>query len=84
MTPADKSSLYEDKKFLDSLRKVAPGAMLREGLSYIIQAGTGGLIVVSNSPKARALLGYNPVTQPREGLAAQVAWYRDVVAATLG
>jgi diadenylate cyclase len=55
MTPVDKSTLYEDKKFLDALRKVAPGAVLREGLSYIIQGGTGGLIVVSSSPKVRAL-----------------------------
>jgi diadenylate cyclase len=55
MTPSDKSDLFENKKFLDALRKVAPGAILREGLSYILQAETGGLIVVSNSPKARAL-----------------------------
>ncbi len=55
MTPTDKVVLYEDKKFLDALRKVAPGTMLREGLSYIIQGGTGGLIVISSSPKARAL-----------------------------
>ena len=32
----------------------------------------------ANIEKARALLGYNPATMPREGLAAQVAWYRDV------
>jgi nucleoside-diphosphate-sugar epimerase len=38
----------------------------------------------ANIEKARALLGYNPVTQPREGLAAQVAWYRDVVAVAEG
>ena len=55
MTPVDKAVLYEDKKFLEALRKVAPGSILREGLSYILQGGTGGLIVVSNSPKARAL-----------------------------
>lgn len=68
MTPADKEALYEDKKFLDALRKVAPGATLREGLSYIIQAGTGGLIVVSNSPKARALAeGGVKINTPFEG-----------------
>jgi len=55
MTPLEKAALYEDKKFLDALRKVAPGAVLREGLSYIIQGGGGGLIVVSSSPKVRAL-----------------------------
>ena len=55
MTPSEKSELYEDKKFLDGLRKVAPGTILREGLSYIIQGGGGGLIVVSSSPKVRAL-----------------------------
>ena len=55
MTPLEKASLYEDKKFLAALRKVAPGSLLREGLSYIIQGGGGGLIVVSNNPKVRAL-----------------------------
>jgi diadenylate cyclase len=55
MTPADKSTLFENKKFLDALGKVAPGSALREGLSYILQGGAGGLIVISNSPKARAL-----------------------------
>jgi diadenylate cyclase len=55
MTPTEKSTLYEDKKFLNALRKVAPGTPLREGLSYIIQGGTGGLIVVSSSTKVRAL-----------------------------
>jgi diadenylate cyclase len=55
MTTTDKATLYEDKKFLEVLRKIAPGAPLREGLSYIIQGRTGGLIVISNSPKVRAL-----------------------------
>ncbi len=55
MTLVDKSVFYEDKNFLEALRKVAPGTALREGLSYIIQGGTGGLIVVSSSPKVRAL-----------------------------
>ena len=55
MTTTDKSALYKDKKFLASLRKVAPGTPLREGLSYILQGGTGGLVVVSSSPKVRAL-----------------------------
>lgn len=55
MTPLDKQALYEDKKFLDALRKIAPGTPLREGLSYIIQGSIGGLIVISSSPKARAL-----------------------------
>jgi diadenylate cyclase len=55
MTPIDKAKLYEDRKFLEALRKVAPGTMLREGLSYIIQGSTGGLIIISSSPKARAL-----------------------------
>lgn len=55
MTPTDKTAFHEDKKFLDALRKVAPGTALREGLSYIMQGGTGALIVVSSSPKVRAL-----------------------------
>ncbi|MBC7236561.1 MAG: NAD-dependent epimerase/dehydratase family protein [Chloroflexi bacterium] len=29
--------------------------------------------------KARRLLGYNPTTTPREGLAREVAWYRDEI-----
>ncbi len=32
----------------------------------------------ANIEKARAILGYEPVTTPRDGLAAQVAWYREV------
>ncbi len=68
MNPADKEALYENKKFLDALRKIAPGSTLREGLSYIIQAGTGGLIVVSNSPRARALAeGGVKINAPYEG-----------------
>ena len=55
MTLTDKSAFHEDKRFLDALRKVAPGTPLREGVSYIIQGGTGGLIVVSSSPKVRSL-----------------------------
>jgi diadenylate cyclase len=51
----DKQALYEEKKFLEALRKIAPGTPLREGLSYIIQGNIGGLIVISSSPKARAL-----------------------------
>jgi nucleoside-diphosphate-sugar epimerase len=38
----------------------------------------------ANIDKARALLDYDPATRPREGLAAQVAWYRDVVSAAQG
>lgn len=38
----------------------------------------------ANIDKARALLGYEPATLPREGLAAQVAWYRDAVSKAQG
>jgi diadenylate cyclase len=55
MTPTDKAALYEDKNFLEALRKVAPGTKLREGISYIIQGNTGALFVISSSHKARAL-----------------------------
>ncbi len=33
----------------------------------------------ANIEKARRLLGYEPKTAPREGLARQIAWYRDEV-----
>jgi len=33
----------------------------------------------ANIDKARQLLGYNPGTTPREGLARQVAWYKEFV-----
>jgi nucleoside-diphosphate-sugar epimerase len=35
----------------------------------------------ANIEKARAMLGYDPTTTPMDGLAAQVAWYRDIVSA---
>lgn len=35
----------------------------------------------ANIEKARRMLGYNPTTTPRQGLEAQVAWYREMVAA---
>jgi nucleoside-diphosphate-sugar epimerase len=35
----------------------------------------------ANIKKARRVLGYNPTTRPRKGLEAQVAWYREMVAA---
>jgi len=33
----------------------------------------------ANIDKARRLLGYEPATMPREGLAREVAWYRDEI-----
>jgi len=36
---------------LDSLRLVAPGTPLREGLDRILQAGMGGMIVVGDGPE---------------------------------
>ncbi len=38
----------------------------------------------ANIEKARAILAYDPATMPREGLAAQVAWYKEVASATQG
>jgi len=36
---------------LDSLRLVAPGTPLREGLDRILQAGMGAMIVVGDGPE---------------------------------
>lgn len=37
------------------------------------------LMTQANIEKARRLLGYNPATGPREGLEAQIAWYKQNV-----
>ncbi len=37
---------------VDTLRKVAPGTPLREGLDSIVRAHTGALVVVSSAPEA--------------------------------
>ncbi|MCK4665814.1 DNA integrity scanning diadenylate cyclase DisA [Candidatus Dependentiae bacterium] len=38
--------LIRNKKFLGAMEKLAPGTNLREGIDYIVQAGTGGLIIL--------------------------------------
>ncbi len=43
------------EKYNAALKLVAPGSPLREGLSYILQSGTGGLLVLDDSRKAERL-----------------------------
>ena len=45
----------KDKLFLDTLRIMAPGTPLREALSYILQSGNGGLIVLGNTKRVLSL-----------------------------
>lgn len=45
-----------DDKFLQSLRTLAPGTPLREGLENILRAKTGALIVISDSPQVIKLV----------------------------
>lgn len=40
---------------IDSLRKVAPGSDLREGIDRILQAGMGALIILGDGPEVLAL-----------------------------
>ncbi|MDD4067019.1 MAG: DNA integrity scanning diadenylate cyclase DisA, partial [Clostridia bacterium] len=37
-----------NEELLDIIRKTAPGTQIREGLDNVLNAGTGGLIVLSN------------------------------------
>ncbi|MCK5557713.1 MAG: diadenylate cyclase, partial [Candidatus Hydrogenedentes bacterium] len=43
------------EKYNAALRLVAPGSPLREGLSYILQSGTGGLLVLDDSKRVEKL-----------------------------
>lgn len=43
------------EKYNAALRFVAPGSPLREGLSYILQSGTGGLLVLDDSKRVEKL-----------------------------
>jgi len=43
------------EKYLEALKLIAPGTSLREGISYILQSGSGGLIVLGDSKKVRGL-----------------------------
>ena len=45
-----------DERFLEALRNVAPGSLLREGLDQILRARTGALVVVGDGPDIMALL----------------------------
>ena len=37
---------YKNKEFLELLKSVAPGTEIRKGIDHILDAGTGGLIVL--------------------------------------
>lgn len=43
-------------ELMDSLKVIAPGTPLREGLENILKAKTGGLIVIGDSPEVMALV----------------------------
>ena len=49
------------KDFTKILQKVAPGTYLRKGIDNIMEANTGGLIVIGDSPEVMALVsgGFN-------------------------
>jgi len=45
------SNLVKEEEFLRLLKLVSPGTILRQGLEIILQANTGGLIVVGDTQK---------------------------------
>ena len=47
---------FKGNELMDSLRVIAPGTPLREGLDNILKAKTGGLIVIGDSPEILALV----------------------------
>ncbi len=46
----------EGKLLLESLKRVAPGTILRTGIEYILQGKTGGLVVVGDSDEVLKLV----------------------------
>ncbi|MDA8065155.1 MAG: DNA integrity scanning diadenylate cyclase DisA [Thermaerobacter sp.] len=48
--------LPEDAEFAKTLRTLAPGTPLREGLENVLRARTGALVVVGDSPQVMELL----------------------------
>lgn len=51
-----KDDLLKKNKMLQALKLVAPGTVLREGLDNIVRAGTGALIVASDSEEVMELV----------------------------
>ncbi len=47
--------LFENKRFQSAIKMIAPGAPLREALSYMLQGQTGALLVFSSSARTRKL-----------------------------
>ena len=43
------------ERYASALRLAAPGSPLREGVSYILQSGTGGLLVLDDSKRVQKL-----------------------------
>lgn len=48
--------LFEHTRFQAAIEMIAPGATLREALSYILQGQTGALLVFSGNVRARKLI----------------------------
>ena len=46
---------YKNKEFLELLKSVAPGTEIRKGIDHILDAGTGGLIVLGCNEKVLKL-----------------------------
>lgn len=46
---------YSEERFLKTLRILAPGTPLREGLENVLRARTGGLIVLGDTPEVMKL-----------------------------
>ncbi|SMB84496.1 diadenylate cyclase [Desulfonispora thiosulfatigenes DSM 11270] len=51
----EKDKIYE-KNLIEALKIVAPGTDLRRGLDNVLRAGTGGLIVLGNSPEVMKIV----------------------------
>lgn len=47
---------FKGNELMDSLRVIAPGTLLREGLENILKAKTGALIVVGDTPEVLSLV----------------------------
>ena len=54
--PVGRSSAHPQSELIETLRRVAPGTPLREGIDSILRGQTGALIVVSNSQEVMGLL----------------------------
>lgn len=51
-----KENIWTNGKLLESLKLVAPGTVLRDGLENILRAKTGAIIVIGDSPEVLSLV----------------------------